>query len=114
MTKYDRSKNVDIFNQDILDHGAYAYSADKLSARLSHQVLNEAAFSCYDFVDKSILDLCCGDGFYSMDFIKAGAASILGLDLAPAAVQKANERAQEMGLADHFAGSLLSVIWRTG
>jgi len=104
MTKYDRAKNIDIFDRDIREHGSYAYTADKLSARLSHQAMNDVVRANYDFKGRSILDLCCGDGFHTLEFAALGPARILGLDLAEAAVQKAAETAAELNLSDrvHF------------
>ncbi len=49
---------------------------------------------------KTLLEIGCGTGFFALETIRHGAASCVGVDLSPAAIQEANELAKESGLQD--------------
>ena len=53
-----------------------------------------------DLAGKSYLEIGCGTGFFAMETLRKGTASVIGLDLSNAAIQEANGYAKESGLAD--------------
>ena len=52
-----------------------------------------------DLRDRTVLDLACGDGVYTRQFKRAGAAAVTGVDISPAmiALAEAAERADPLG-----------------
>lgn len=53
-----------------------------------------------DIRGKSLLDLACGDGFYTRKFRRAGADPVVGVDLSPEQIRKAEaiERRNPLGI----------------
>src|SRR5712691_838610 len=51
-------------------------------------------------VGKTVLEIGCGTGFFSLDTLRHGASSCVGIDLSSAAIHEANEFAKETGLQD--------------
>src|SRR5712691_1223063 len=51
-------------------------------------------------VGKTVLEIGCGTGFFSLETLRHGASSCLGVDLSSAAIHEANEFAKESGLQD--------------
>jgi SAM-dependent methyltransferase len=88
------TQNVQPFDQDAA-RGGYVYtSSDRLSCRLATQRSFDVILSAGQLEGRSVLDMGCGDGFYTVRFwdhckLRALAAA----DAAPAAVQVARERA---------------------
>jgi SAM-dependent methyltransferase len=93
-------KNVDQFDEDVRRTGSYAYTAERLSARLANARISRSIQEAYDFRDKAVLDLGCGDGTYTLEFPGYGARRVLGIDPAAVAVQAATDKAQAAGLDD--------------
>ena len=54
---------------------------------------------------KSVCDLGCGSGRYLVPFAKAGAARVLGIDSAPAMIEKADQLIREANVQDRRAGT---------
>ena len=54
-----------------------------------------------DLRGKSLLDLACGDGFYTRKFRRAGADPVVGVDLSPEQIGKAQaiEEEEQLGVA---------------
>jgi len=92
--------NVRRFDEDVRDQGAYAYTGDRLSAKLANARISRAIAGAFDFRSASILDLGCGDGAYTVEFATLGVRQIVGIDPAPGAVEAARNRAFALGLAD--------------
>lgn len=95
--------NVEKFNQDVSDNGGYGYITDKLSCRLSNQRISQGVASIYDFTNKSILDVGCGDGTFVFEFADLGCKSVLGIDASANAVALCNKKAQEKQLEGRFS-----------
>jgi SAM-dependent methyltransferase len=49
---------------------------------------------------KTILDIGCGTGFFALETLRRGASYCMGVDLSSAAIQEANQFAQESGFQD--------------
>lgn len=89
-------KNVDVFNQDVLQGQGYKYTTNNsLSSQLSNERMTRAIQESTNWSGKSVLDIGCGDGAYTHTFIQMGAARVLGLDPASAAIEKARENSKE-------------------
>jgi 2-polyprenyl-3-methyl-5-hydroxy-6-metoxy-1,4-benzoquinol methylase len=90
-----RERNIEEFNRDVAARGGYAYSSgDRLSCRLSNQRMTQAILKLGQLKGKRVLDIGCGDGTFSLELERAGAAEVLGVDAAQAAVESARLRAE--------------------
>jgi len=95
----ESKKNVEVFNADV-QGGGYIYSdKDRLSSKLSNERINAAMVTAYDFRGKSVIDLGCGDGTYTVDLALAGAAKVVGVEPAAAAVARAQKLADSLNLS---------------
>jgi SAM-dependent methyltransferase len=100
-----------VFDRDAARHSGYLYTAtSKLSSRLATQRSTEAILAAGRFTGRSVLDVGCGDGFYSNRFWDAAAPkSWVGVDPAENAIQVANANRGdrpirfEVGDAHHLA-----------
>ena len=90
--------NVHRFNDDITTTGSYKYTANKLSSQIASSRISECIAACYDFSGKTILDIGCGDGAYTLEFPALGASAVLGVDPAEVAIQTATNNAKKNGL----------------
>jgi SAM-dependent methyltransferase len=81
-----------VFDRDAARHSGYLYTAtSKLSSRLATQRSTEAILATGRFTGRAVLDVGCGDGFYSNRFWDAAAPkSWVGVDPAENAIQVAN------------------------
>lgn len=91
-------KNVSQFDDDVRQTGSYAYTAERLSARIANSRFSECIAKSFDFKGKAVLDLGCGDGTYTLEFSALGVNEILGVDPAGVAIEAANVKARERGL----------------
>src|SRR3989441_8028024 len=73
------------------------YKSNGLTA--SSQVLLEFITN-KGLVGKTVLEIGCGTGFFSLETLRHGASSCQGVDLSSAAIHEANEFAKESGLQD--------------
>jgi len=88
---------VDIFNEDAARWGAYGYTlGDRLSSRLATQRSTDVILEAAEFAGRSVLDMGCGDGFYTIRFWERGQPrALLGVDGAAAAVKLARARGEQ-------------------
>lgn len=93
-------QNVQRFDKDVRDTGGYAYTGERLSARLANARISRSITESVNFRDASVLDLGCGDGAYTVEFAALGVRKIVGVDPAAGAIEAARARAQAMGVAD--------------
>lgn len=96
----DIKRNVHRFDEDVLQQGAYAYTGERLSARLANERISRSIADSFNFSGASVLDLGCGDGAYTVEFAALGVRQVVGLDPAAAAIDAAQKRAQSLGVAD--------------
>lgn len=97
MTNKIQKKNVSVFNRDVSETGSYAYTGARLSSFFSNSRTSCAIADIYQMKGKRLLDLGCGDGICSLDLIKNGAASVLGVDPSEVAVAAATKNAHKAG-----------------
>lgn len=86
--------NVEAFQRDALERGGYVYTSPaRLSQRLATQrtidlILQEGAFK-----NRNVLDVGCGDGYYTLKWFDHGKPRALtAVDAAPAAVDVARSK----------------------
>ncbi len=85
------------FEADVAERGGYVYTTGaQLSSRLANRRLTDAALSVARVRDRSVIDIGCGDGTYTIELVDRGGARIVeGVDPAAEAVRVARERAGE-------------------
>ena len=66
------------------------------SMRIRFEKTMEAA---YPIIGKSVLDIGCGPGHYSVALAQAGAKSVVGIDFAPEMIHIARKRSEDAGVA---------------
>jgi 2-polyprenyl-3-methyl-5-hydroxy-6-metoxy-1,4-benzoquinol methylase len=93
-------QNVQRFDDDVREIGGYAYTGNRLSARLANERISRSITESFDFHGSSVLDLGCGDGAYTVEFPSLGVRKIVGIDPAAGAIEAARTRAQHLGLSD--------------
>ncbi|MEK6715211.1 MAG: class I SAM-dependent methyltransferase [Candidatus Omnitrophota bacterium] len=87
-------KNQDInsaFDQDVERFGSYQYTkGTRYSTIIANERYTQMILSSVDFTGKSVVDIGSGDGTYTAHLAKrSNAASILGIEPAPKAVERA-------------------------
>lgn len=80
------------FTSDVTKYDGYAYSTGTLSGRLSNARISKSILGMDSFVSKKILDIGCGDGAYSYEFVQYGAALVVGIDPVEKAIEIATEK----------------------
>ena len=95
----DEEGGIRKFDDDVGSRDAYAYSGDSapLSSRIAHARITETVLAAADFRGRKVLDVGCGDGFYTLQLLRAGPGDVLGVDLAMTALARARERANGKG-----------------
>jgi 2-polyprenyl-3-methyl-5-hydroxy-6-metoxy-1,4-benzoquinol methylase len=56
--------------------------------------------NCQPVEGRRFLDVGCGNGLYSVDLGKKGAARVVGLDISPVMIERCRQSAQKAGLED--------------
>jgi SAM-dependent methyltransferase len=94
--------NVAPFDQDAAAHGGYVYTlAQRLSCRLATGRSLEAILETGQLTGRAILDVGCGDGYYTIGYWDRGRPRALtGVDAAAAAIRVAREKCEERPI--HF------------
>ena len=86
-------KNVDVFDRDALANDGYLYTHNaRLSCRLATQRSTDAILATHCFRDRSVVDVGCGDGFYTFRWWDLGRPkALVGIDPASEAIAIANK-----------------------
>jgi ubiquinone/menaquinone biosynthesis C-methylase UbiE len=89
-----RSENFEVFNRDVENNKGYLYTTNRgLSSRLATQNSVESVMAAGRFRGRSLVDVGCGDGHYSLQYWdSAQPHSLTGVDAAERAVELANQR----------------------
>ena len=84
-------KNSFAEDMDVL--GGYTYTrSNSLSGRLSNERISKAILHGLDCHGKTVLDIGCGDGAYTLEYITSGARSVVGIDPVDEAIRSAAEK----------------------
>ena len=88
---------VEVFDQDILNNGGYVYTSSmELSSRLATQRTMDIILETGYFKDRNILDMGCGDGYFTLNFWDIGKPhSMSGVDAAAQAIKLAYKNKAE-------------------
>lgn len=86
-----KEQSISSFNKDVAKKGGYEYTnLNKLSAHMANQRITLAIHKMVDFYGKKIIDIGCGDGTYTAEFVEEGADFVLGIDAAEVAIESAS------------------------
>jgi ubiquinone/menaquinone biosynthesis C-methylase UbiE len=95
--------NIKVFTDDVNTNGGYRYTTNTgISAKMANQRLTDAILAATDMKGKSVIDVGCGDGTYTIELLKGSPKSILGVDLAESALNIARRKAEEKGAKIDF------------
>jgi 2-polyprenyl-3-methyl-5-hydroxy-6-metoxy-1,4-benzoquinol methylase len=88
-----RERSVRTFEADVVESGGYLYATeDRLSCRLANERIDRAMQAFAKPSGKRVIDIGCGDGFFSLRWLEAGAAELLGVDAAGESIEAARRR----------------------
>ena len=82
------------------DNKALERVANRLFRRAMLVRYQKTIAGCQPVAGKSVIDIGCGPGHYSITLARQGANKVLGLDFAPGMLKIARERAQVAGVAE--------------
>ncbi|HSD59382.1 MAG TPA: class I SAM-dependent methyltransferase [Burkholderiales bacterium] len=82
------------------DNGALNRLINRLFRQAMRVRYEKTIAGCAPVAGKSVLDVGCGPGHYSVALARAGAATVLGLDFAPGMIEIAKRNAKSAGVAE--------------
>lgn len=102
----------DIFSQDILEYGSYVYTfGKKLSGCLATQRTAKIILAKNPFLGKSVLDIGCGDGFFSRLFYDRGKpAKWTGIDKLAGPIKLA-QKTKKNRVINYIVGDAHKLPW---
>jgi SAM-dependent methyltransferase len=88
---HSKKRSVEVFDRDAGAYKGYLYTdTTRLSCRMATQRTTDLILETGEIGGRSVLDVACGDGFYTVRFWDCGSpASLVAADAAQAAVQVA-------------------------
>lgn len=88
---YSEKRNVEVFDRDAGAHDGYLYThTTRLSCKLATQRTTDLILETGEIRGRSVLDVACGDGFYTFRFWDSGNPKrLVAADAAVTAVQVA-------------------------
>lgn len=94
---------VEVFNRDAECNRGYIYTTNaQLSSQLATQRSTEVIADIGAFAGRSVLDVGCGDGFYSCRLWDLGRPrKMIGVDVACKAIEVANANKQDRAIEFH-------------
>jgi len=88
-----REKNIQAFEDDIEHNAGYKYTTNAaLSTRWAQERLSRAVREVVDLKGRSVIDVGCGDGTYTVELLAAEPAYVLGTDASQKVVDFAKGR----------------------
>jgi SAM-dependent methyltransferase len=103
-------KNVISFNKDVENLGGYQYlTGEVFSSTVSAKRLNDAIHKITDWNKKTIIDVGCGDGKLTKNLIDYGATSVVGIDPADKAVERASQDYSNISNLKFLVGSAYQI-----
>jgi ubiquinone/menaquinone biosynthesis C-methylase UbiE len=107
MTQIGTSREWAAFERDVADRNGYVYTTDpSLSNRIASRRHSDAIHSAFEFRDKRVIDIGCGDGTYSIELYDRGRArEIYAIDPAATAVDCARLRAGRRNITFEVANA---------
>lgn len=108
----EKQTRFDVFNQDVAAHGGYGYTTGaRLSSRLATNRSLETILAANVMAGRSVLDLGCGDGFYTNQLWDLGRPRrLVGLDAAVLAIELANKRKAHRPI-EFVVGNAHKTLW---
>ena len=88
------------------DNQALERVANRLFRRAMLVRYQKTMAGCQPVAGKSVIDVGCGPGHYSITLARGGANKVLGLDFAPGMLKIARERAEYAGVAERCSFAL--------
>ncbi len=85
------------FDHDAAARGGYVYTAgNRLSCRMATARSLDVILSTGEFAGRSVIDMGCGDGYYTIRYWdRARPRAVTAIDAAPAAIDAANRQKQD-------------------
>ena len=100
------NQQVRVFNEDILSHQSYFYTlGNTFSSLLAAQRTTGFILAHQPFRGKKVIDIGCGDGFFTGKFWSKGKPSLLvGVDYSTEAIKLAKRKNSRGGLIKYLIG----------
>ena len=104
---------VGVFDQDVLEIGGYVYTtSEQLSSQMATRRTAAIILETGCFAGQSVLDMGCGDGFFTIKIFDQGKPrSMVGVDAAVKAVNAANKHKADRPI-DFYAGDAHHLPWK--
>lgn len=100
------------FDADVAERSGYQYTTDaRLSSHLANARISDAVLDTADFTSKGVIDIGCGDGTYTHEFVdRANAANVVGVDPSTEAIEVA-QAATDSPRVSFASGSAHTLDW---
>lgn len=87
-------KNVAAFDNDVTKNKGYLYTTtNKISCNFANRRISDAVWEMAGgFEGKTVIDIGCGDGIYTMEFLKMNPAFLRGVDANESAISMAKQK----------------------
>lgn len=88
-----KEKNITSFNKDVESNKGYLYTTNEtLSNKFAAGRVSEAIHLSVNLNGKSVIDIGCGDGKYTFEFLKFNPSYVLGVEPADKAISIAKSK----------------------
>ena len=107
-------RTSDFFDRYAVDFDSIYGNDNKALERVANRLFRRAMLvryqktiaGCQPIEGRTVIDIGCGPGHYSIALARAGAGKVLGLDFAPGMLKIAREHAEACGVGDRCAFAL--------